>query len=51
MVTRKRNSNGHGFGLRSIEVAAQTYGDVVTVESTNNWFSLRVLIPTPSNST
>jgi hypothetical protein len=46
IITRKRNPTGHGFGLRSIEAAAQTYGGVVTVESTDSWFSLRVLIPT-----
>jgi predicted metal-dependent phosphoesterase TrpH len=45
IVTRKRNSTGHGFGLRSIEAAAESYGGTMTVAFNDNWFSLRVLLP------
>jgi hypothetical protein len=45
IVTRQRDKERHGFGLRSIIAAAQAHGGAVTVEPDNNWFSLRVLIP------
>lgn len=44
ILTRKAGE-GHGYGLRNIEAAAETYGGSVSVEGGAEWFSLRVLLP------
>ncbi len=43
--TTKSNKLFHGYGLKSIQAAAQKYGGTMTVSSENNWFTLKVLIP------
>ncbi|WP_294499501.1 ATP-binding protein [uncultured Gemmiger sp.] len=35
----------HGYGIRSVQAAAQKYGGTVTVHCQDNWFILRVLVP------
>ncbi|MDR1393432.1 MAG: GHKL domain-containing protein [Bifidobacteriaceae bacterium] len=47
LATRKAEAHSHGYGLRSIEAIAQSYGGTATVEGSQGWFSLRVLIPMP----
>lgn len=44
-VTRKKDKQFHGFGLKSIESTAKKYGGSVTVQMKDNWFELRILIP------
>lgn len=44
-ATTKSNKEYHGYGLKSIQLAAQKYGGSMTLHSTNNWFTLQVLIP------
>lgn len=43
--TTKGNSQYHGYGLKSIQAAAQKYGGSMTLQSRDNWFTLSVLIP------
>lgn len=43
--TTKSNKLYHGYGLKSIQAAAQKYGGTMTVSSSDNWFALKVLIP------
>ncbi|MBZ4487747.1 GHKL domain-containing protein [Microbacterium sp. cx-55] len=44
IVTRKEGE-GHGYGLRNIEAAAEKYGGSVSLGQDDGWFSLRVLLP------
>lgn len=44
IVTRQRGQ-GHGYGLRNIETAAQAYGGALSVTADDRWFSLSVLFP------
>lgn len=44
--TTKGNTQYHGYGLKSIQAAAQKYGGSMTLQSKDNWFTLSVLIPT-----
>lgn len=44
-VTTKPNVFYHGFGIKSIQYSAQKYGGSITVNTSNNWFELSILIP------
>ncbi|HCA30925.1 MAG TPA: ATP-binding protein [Ruminococcaceae bacterium] len=44
-VTTKKNRDYHGYGLKSIKYVAQKYGGSVSVQASNNWFDLKILIP------
>lgn len=44
-LTTKDNHQYHGYGLKSIQAAAQKYGGSMTLQSKDNWFTLSVLIP------
>lgn len=46
-VTKKMDQNMHGFGMKSMRLAAQKYGGTLTADVSNNWFELRILIPIP----
>lgn len=43
--TTKSSKLYHGYGLKSIQAAAQKYGGSMTITSDDNWFTLQVLIP------
>jgi hypothetical protein len=43
--TTKNNKLYHGYGLKSIQAAAEKYGGSMTISSSDNWFRLQVLIP------
>lgn len=44
-VTTKQNKEYHGFGLKSIRYIVEKYGGNVNIETANNWFILKILIP------
>lgn len=44
-VTTKKNPSEHGYGIRSIQLAAEKYGGTVTWTVKNEMFELKVLIP------
>lgn len=48
--TTKSNKLYHGYGLKSIQAAAQKYGGTMTVSFMDHWFTLKVLIPVPSKA-
>lgn len=43
--TNKKDHRFHGYGMKSIRRIAQQYGGSMTVQTKDNWFELRVLIP------
>lgn len=45
ITTTKVDKQNHGFGLRSICMAAGKYGGNVDFGQENNWFELRILFP------
>lgn len=49
-TTTKSNKQYHGYGLKSIQAAAQKYGGTMTISSKDNWFILQVLIPVGENT-
>lgn len=44
-IVSRKSDDGHGYGLRSIEAAAEQYGGSVSTSVDAGWFTLRVLIP------
>lgn len=44
-ITTKAEKENHGFGIKSIKIAAQKYQGTVTVDTADGWFKLRILIP------
>ncbi|HMR49051.1 MAG TPA: GHKL domain-containing protein [Arachnia sp.] len=45
LATRKADPLVHGLGLRSIKLVAEKYGGEASVDASDNWFSLTVLLP------
>lgn len=43
--TTKQSAEYHGYGLKSIQHAAQKYGGSMTLHVKDHWFTLQVLIP------
>ena len=46
-VTTKQEKNYHGFGIKSIRYTAQKYNGSVKINTDDNWFEMKVLIPLP----
>ncbi|MCL2486846.1 MAG: GHKL domain-containing protein [Oscillospiraceae bacterium] len=46
-ATTKEDTMLHGFGIRSIKSVAEKYGGGISINTDNNWFTIRVLIPIP----
>ena len=44
-LTTKKDRISHGYGVRSIRLAAQKYCGTIAVTAEDNWFYLRILIP------
>ena len=47
-VTTKRDSENHGFGVKSIQFTARKYGGSTSIQVRDGWFVLRVLLPIPN---
>lgn len=45
IVTSKKDTRYHGFGMKSIENIVQKYGGSVTIKAENGWFEQRILLP------
>ena len=43
--TTKGDTDYHGYGLKGIRRTAQKYGGTVTVNTSKNWFELKILLP------
>ena len=46
-ATSKQDKESHGYGLKSIRLAAEKYGGTVAVTAEDSWFYVRILIPAP----
>jgi sensor histidine kinase regulating citrate/malate metabolism len=44
-ATTKRDTQFHGYGLKSLRYTARKYGGEVDINAEENWFVLKVLIP------
>jgi hypothetical protein len=44
-VTTKNKKENHGYGIKSIKLAAEKYGGSIKIDAADNWFSLCLLIP------
>ena len=45
LETTKKDSNFHGYGIKSIRYTVNKYDGAVDIDSKDNWFNLRILIP------
>ncbi len=43
--TTKQDKINHGYGLKSIKFTAEKYGGTMTVGLSDNWFSVKILLP------
>lgn len=46
-LSTKRDKQNHGYGLKSIKYIAEKYSGKITINSKSNWFTLKILIPSP----
>jgi len=44
--TTKHDKQNHGYGLKSLSYIANKYGGSMSIDLTNNWFNLSMLLPT-----
>jgi sensor histidine kinase regulating citrate/malate metabolism len=49
-LTTKKDTQYHGYGLKSIKSIVEKYGGSVSITTNNNWFRLVILIPIPNVS-
>ena len=47
LYTRKKDALRHGYGIKSIRYTISKYGGAVSIETKNNWFEMKILIPLP----
>lgn len=45
LITTKKEKEYHGYGLKSIQYIADKYDGAVSIDTKNNWFDLKILIP------
>lgn len=48
-VTTKKNPKDHGYGIKSIKYTVEKYGGIVDIKTKDNWFEVKILIPTNAN--
>lgn len=46
-ATTKKEKQFHGYGIKSIRYTVNKYGGAVDIDTKNNWFDLKILIPIP----
>ncbi len=44
-ATTKKDRKYHGYGMKSIRYTVNKYGGAVTIDTKENWFDLKILIP------
>ena len=49
-LSTKQDRKNHGYGIKSIKYTAERYDGAVYIQTGNNWFDLKVLIPTQTKS-
>lgn len=45
LLTTKENKDFHGYGLKSIAYTIANYDGTVTIDTEDNWFALKILLP------
>lgn len=45
LATTKREKDFHGYGIKSIKYTAEKYDGAVTIDTDNQWFDMKILIP------
>ena len=45
LVTTKKEKSCHGYGLKSIRYTVNKYDGAVSINTQENWFDLKILIP------
>lgn len=45
LLTQKKEKEFHGYGLKSIRYTVEKYNGAVSIDTENNWFDLKILIP------
>ena len=45
LVTTKKDKEYHGYGLKSIRYTVNKYDGAVSIDTNENWFDLKILIP------
>lgn len=48
LTTKNKAKELHGYGIKSINYTVKKYNGGVTINTRNNWFELKILIPIPS---
>ena len=46
----KKDKENHGYGLKSIHYTVNKYDGAVSIDTNENWFELKVLIPMKTKS-
>ena len=49
-ITTKRDKEFHGYGLKSIRYTVNKYDGAVSIDTKENWFDLKILIPASENA-
>ncbi len=49
-VTTKKDTNYHGYGLKSIRSTAEKYGGHMTLRQEDRWVQVRIMIPLPQKA-
>ena len=50
LITTKRDKEFHGYGLKSIRYTVNKYDGAVSIDTKENWFDLKILIPVSENA-
>jgi len=48
-ITTKSDGNYHGYGIKSIKKTIDAYNGNLTINSENNWFVMKILMPLPDD--
>lgn len=48
-LTSKGDEAYHGYGVKSIRATAEKYGGTLTIDASEGWFRLRILMPVPAD--
>ena len=49
-VTTKADKRSHGYGIKSIQYTADRYGGAVSINASDNWFDIKIVIPIKEES-
>ena len=45
LITTKKEKGFHGYGIKSIRYTVNKYDGAVSIDTDNNWFDMKILIP------